>query len=100
MAPARRTCGRPRSPDTRRRIAELLADGAPRTPKQIADALDGLTYENVKKACQRMLDADQLDAAEGYYTLSPMSPLSPDRDSGDTRDTLFRGPLSVVPDAP
>lgn len=77
-------------PETRRRIVTLLADGQPRTPKQIAEALD-VTHENVKKTCQRMLEADQLDAAEGYYTLSPLSPLSPEepgeRDTGDRRDT-------------
>ena len=86
-------------PDTRRRIAELLGDHQPRTPKQIAEVLDGISYDLVKKTCQRMLDADQLDNAEGYYTLSPLSPLSPQRDGGDTRDTPTEGHLEVVADA-
>ena len=85
-------------PDTRRRIAELLGDHRPR-PRSRSPRSSRASGTMVKKTCQRMLDADQLDNAEGYYTLSPLSPLSPERDGGDTRDTPTEGHLEVVADA-
>lgn len=74
--------------DTRRRVVTLLSDGIPRTPKQVARDL-GITDATARQTCKRMHDDDQLDADEGMYHLSPMSPLSLDRDRRDRSDTTL-----------
>jgi hypothetical protein len=67
--------------ETRRQILAYLREHGPAAPKQIADAL-GLDYELVKKTLQRMARDEQIGAANGtYYTLSPVSLLSPTPDS-------------------
>jgi len=61
--------------DTRRRILDLLRQGGPMRPKQLATALDQ-DYELVKKTVQRMVNDDQLDTdGQGHYF--PISPVPP-----------------------
>ena len=64
--------------ETRRRIRAHLRENGPATPKAIAETL-GIDHENVKKACRRMADDDQIqtDGSGIYSYLSPESPLSP-----------------------
>jgi hypothetical protein len=78
--------------ETRRRVLHLLRDEGPLRPKQIADLL-GADHELIKKTCQRMVDADQLDTdGTGIYFV-PVSPVPPvptvpqGGDTGDARDT-------------
>jgi AAA domain len=69
--------------ETRRRILAHLRESGPGTPKAIAEAL-GLDHENVKKACQRMANDDQIvtDGSGVYSYLSPESPVSPEGQEG------------------
>jgi hypothetical protein len=69
--------------ETRRRIRAHLRENGPATPKAIAEAL-GIDHENVKKACRRMADDDQIrtDGSGVYSYLSPASPLSPEGQQG------------------
>lgn len=80
--------------ETRRRVLEAVRVSAMR-PKELADALE-LDHELVKKTVQRMVNDDQLDTdGSGLYfpprTMSPLSLLSPEGDTGDARDTLSGG---------
>jgi hypothetical protein len=69
--------------ETRRRILVYLRENGPGTPKAIAEAI-GLDYENVKKACQRMANDDQIatDGSGVYSYLSPESLMSPEGQQG------------------
>ena len=62
-------------------------------PEKLADAIDAhiaeMAHRRREKATRDMHDDDQLDADEGMYHLSPMSPLSLDRDRRDRSDTTL-----------
>ncbi len=74
--------------ETRRAVLHLLREQEGLTPKAIAEKLE-LDHQLVKKTVQRMLSDEQLDTdgAGHYFPLSLQSPLSPERDTGDARDT-------------
>ena len=55
---------------TRRRIIDLLADGHARSPRQLANELSDLSYENAKKTAKRMADDGQLLVTNGNLLVS------------------------------
>jgi hypothetical protein len=69
--------------ETRRRILAHLRENGAATPKVIAEALR-LDHENVKKACQRMANDEQVatDGSGAYSYLSLVSPVSPEGQQG------------------
>jgi hypothetical protein len=78
---------------TRRNILRHLRAIEAATPKELSLALD-IDYELAKKTARRMADDGQLDSdGRGNYfvplTLSPLSPVSPNTEEGDSRDTAL-----------
>ena len=78
--------------ETRRRILAHLRESGPGTPKVIAEVL-GLDHENVKKACQRMANDEQIvtDGSGVYSYLSPESLVSPEGQQGHEGQHAYEG---------
>ena len=63
--------------DTRKAILELLKTSGALTPRQVSDELTGVSYENAKKALQRMARDGVVENDRGQYRLPVPVSLDP-----------------------